>query len=218
MNSVNRLLKELRDEEINDVFDMREIPENPLELFERWMSDAIKSNVNLPNAMHFSTVGDDRRPSGRILLLKGFDERGFVFFTNYDSRKGEDIKKNRYASMTFFWRELYRQVRIEGSVEKIPETESDQYFKSRPRESQVSAVASEQSKVLESREKLEMRISENEKRYSGKPVPRPDYWGGYCLSHDGIEFWQGRSHRMHDRIQYIKDDVSGIWSMQLLYP
>jgi len=159
MNSVDKELKELRDEVIVDVCDMKEIPENPLELFERWMSDAIRSNANLPNAMHLSTVGEDGRPSGRILLLKGFDERGFVFLTTYESRKGRDLKKNKYASVTFFWYELYRQVRIEGSVDKIPENESDQYFKTRPRESRISALASEQSRILESRKKLEMRIA-----------------------------------------------------------
>jgi pyridoxamine 5'-phosphate oxidase len=218
MNSVDKELKELRDEVIVDVCDMKEIPENPLELFERWMSDAIRSNANLPNAMHLSTVGEDGRPSGRILLLKGFDERGFVFFTNYESRKGRDLKKNKYASVTFFWYELYRQVRIEGSVDKIPENESDQYFKTRPRESRISALASEQSRILESRKKLEMRIAQLEKKYKGKPIPRPDTWGGYCLYPSCIEFWQGRSHRMHERINYLKDEATGIWSIQLLYP
>lgn len=218
MNSVNQLIKVLRDEVIYDASEMQKIPENPLDLFERWMADAITGNIKLPNAMHLATAGDDCRPSGRIILLKSFDDRGFVFFTNYESRKGNELENNKYASMTFFWNELYRQVRIDGSVEKIPDSESDKYFNSRPRESRISALASCQSKVLESREQLELRISELEKKYRDRSVPRPKNWGGYCLLPSGIEFWQGRSHRIHDRIQYLKDDITGIWSKQLLYP
>jgi len=151
------------------------------------------------------------------MLLRGFDERGFVFFTNHDSRKGNDLKSSNYASMTFFWGELFRQVRIEGDVHRVPEWESDKYFQSRPRESQISALASEQSRVLESRGSLEKKVSELEQRFKGQPIPRPANWGGFYLSPKFIEFWQGRAHRLHDRILY-KLEKNNSWNVQRLYP
>ncbi len=217
MRSINKKLADLRieyniGETASGVFS-----DNPIDQFEKWMEDAISSSAAIPNAMHLSTVGDDGRPSGRIVLLNGLDERGFIFYTNYESRKGQDLKHCPYASLTFFWSELFRQVRIEGEVFRLPESESDDYFRSRPRESRISAAASEQSNILESREYLEKRIIELEKKYKDLPVPRPYGWGGYYLSPDRIEFWQGRTQRLHDRIVYIKE-AGGIWKIQRLYP
>jgi pyridoxamine 5'-phosphate oxidase len=154
MKSVRQLITVFRTEYISQGINIKDIADNPFDQFEKWIESAIRNKVNLPNAMHLATVGTDGRPSARIMLLRGFDERGFVFFTNHDSRKGNDLKSSNYASMTFFWSELFRQVRIEGDVHQVPDWESDKYFESRPRESQISALASEQSRVLESRESL----------------------------------------------------------------
>lgn len=217
MKSVRQLITVFRTEYISQGIDIKKVSENPIDQFEKWIKNAIKNKVILPNAMHLSTVGTDGRPSGRIVLLRGFDERGFVFFTNYDSRKGFELKNNNYASITFFWRELFRQVRIEGDVYQIREEESDKYFQSRPRESQIGAMASDQSKILENRNVLEKKVTELEDSYKGQRIPRPANWGGYYLSPVSIEFWQGRTHRLHDRIVYILDK-NNIWNIQRLYP
>jgi pyridoxamine 5'-phosphate oxidase len=217
MKSVRQLITIFRTEYISRGINVKDIADNPIDQFEKWIEDAIKNKVSLPNAMHLATTGTDGRPSGRIMLLRGFDERGFVFFTNHKSRKGNDLKSSNYASMTFFWSELFRQVRIEGDVHQVPDWESDKYFQSRPRESQISAVASDQSKILESRGSLEKKVSELDQRFKGQPIPRPDYWGGFYLSPVRIEFWQGRAHRLHDRIVYILNK-NNTWNIQLLYP
>ncbi|MCU0473546.1 MAG: pyridoxamine 5'-phosphate oxidase [Bacteroidales bacterium] len=217
MKSVRQLITVFRAEYISQGINVKDIADNPIDQFDKWIEDAIKNKVNLPNAMYLATIGTDGRPSGRIMLLRGFDERGFVFFTNHDSRKGNDLKNINYASMTFFWSELFRQVRIEGDVYQVPEWESDKYFQSRARESQVSAMASEQSKILDSRGSLEKKVSELEQRFKGQPIPRPANWGGFYLSPIHIEFWQGRAHRLHDRILY-KLDKNNSWNVQRLYP
>jgi pyridoxamine 5'-phosphate oxidase len=217
MKSIRQLITIFRTEYISQGINVKDIADNPINMFEKWIEDAIKNKVNLPNAMHLSTIGTDGRPSGRILLLRGFDERGFVFFTNYDSRKGNDLKRSNYASMTFFWSELFRQVRIEGDVHQLPQEESDKYFRSRPRESQISALASEQSKILDSRGTLEKKVSEIEQRFEGRPIPRPSNWGGFLLSPISIEFWQGRAHRLHDRILYNLEEKNH-WNIKRLYP
>jgi pyridoxamine 5'-phosphate oxidase len=196
---------------------MGDFAENPMKQFELWIEEAVKQNVNLPNAMHFATVGENGSPSGRIMLLRGFDQRGFIFFTNHESRKGNDLKNNRHACMTFFWNELLRQVRVEGDVYNVPDSESDKYFRSRPRESQISALASKQSRVLESRESLKKEVMELTVRLKGHPVPRPTYWGGFYLSPSAIEFWQGREHRLHDRILYVRGEDSS-WTKRMLFP
>jgi pyridoxamine 5'-phosphate oxidase len=217
MKSIRQFLTMFRSEYISQGIDVKNLAKNPTDQFEKWFEDAVRNKVNTPDAMHLSTIGTDGRPSGRIVLLKEFDERGFVFFTNYDSKKGNDLKNNNHASTTFFWSELYRQVRIEGDVFQIPEWESDKYFQSRPRESQISAMASEQSKILESREILERKVSETELRFKDQPIPRPANWGGFVLKPNLVEFWQGRSHRLHDRFQYnLESDNS--WKYQRLYP
>jgi pyridoxamine 5'-phosphate oxidase len=217
MKSIRQLITVFRTEYISQGFNVKDIADNPIDQFEKWIEDAIKNKVNLPNAMHLSTVGSDGRPSGRIMLLRGFSERGFVFFTNHDSRKGNDLKRSNYASMTFFWSELFRQVRIEGDVHQVPQEESDEYFRSRPRESQISALASEQSKILDSRSSLEKKVSQIEHSFEGRSIPRPPNWGGFYLSPISIEFWSGRAHRLHDRIVYNLDKNNS-WNIQRLYP
>jgi len=208
----------LRNEYHGGGIDLGNFAENPIVQFERWMEEAIAHNVKEPNAVHLATADATGRPSGRIVLLRDFSERGFSFFTNYGSRKGDDLEQNNQASMTFFWSELYRQVRIGGRVYKLPADESDAYFRSRPRESQISAVASQQSRILENRELLEKSAAEIDEKYRDRPVPRPDDWGGYCLSPEYVEFWQGREHRLHDRLQYIKTDGGMAWTIRLLFP
>ncbi len=217
MKPLDSLLANIRIDYSSKGIRLKDVADNPLRQFELWIEEAIKNNVNLVNVMHLATVGTDGRPSGRIILLRGFDERGFVFFTNYNSRKGNDLEKNRYACMTFFWNEMARQVRIEGDVHKVSDSESDEYFSSRPRENQISTIASQQSRVLESRESLEKEVLELELKYKGQPVPRPSGWGGFYLSPDKMEFWQGMEHRLHDRILYIKDENNS-WIKQRLYP
>ncbi len=218
MSHTRRMTSILRNEYHGGGIDLGNFAENPIVQFERWMEEAIAHNVKEPNAVHLATADAAGRPSGRIVLLRDFSERGFSFFTNYGSRKGDDLEHNNQASMTFFWSELYRQVRIGGRVNKLPAAESDAYFRSRPRESQISALASQQSRVLENRELLEKMAFEIDEKYRDQPVPRPDNWGGYCLSPEYVEFWQGREHRLHDRLQYIRSDGGRSWTIRLLFP
>lgn len=215
--SVRQLVANFRNEYISDGIDEKDILKDPVQQFEKWFNEAVSDKIVEPNVMHLSTVGNNGRPSGRIVLLKGFDENGFVFYTNYDSRKGEELKHNNFASLTFLWLELYRQVRIEGKVTPVSAEESDNYFKSRPKGSQIGAVASAQSRILESRETLEKKAEELEKKYRDEPVPRPENWGGYCLKPDYIEFWQGRANRLHDRILYTLNN-KGEWIIERLFP
>jgi pyridoxamine 5'-phosphate oxidase len=218
MNTIRRLTTMLRNEYHSEGVDIGNFAENPFEQCADWMEYAFTSNVREPNAVHLATADASGIPSGRIVLLRDFSERGFAFFTDYGSRKGEELNQNNHAAMTFFWSELYRQVRIGGKVYRLSDSESDAYFKSRPRHSQISALASRQSRVLESREMLERISEELEERYRDKPVPRPENWGGFYLSPDYIEFWQGREHRLHDRINYIRTNGQGKWTIRLLYP
>jgi pyridoxamine 5'-phosphate oxidase len=193
-----------------------DIATNPIEQFSRWWNDAMHSEILEVNAMTLSTATKDGRPSARIVLLKGFDENGFVFFTNYNSRKGNELAENPFAALTFFWKEIERQVRIEGIVEKTDAAESDAYFFSRPQGSRIGAWASPQSTVIKSRDVLE----ENVARYTGEfknSIPRPPHWGGYRVMPLRIEFWQGRSSRLHDRISYTKTD-EGSWKAERLAP
>ncbi|MFZ2340777.1 MAG: pyridoxamine 5'-phosphate oxidase [Bacteroidales bacterium] len=218
MNPRQKSFVSSRTEYISDGLDEKTLSGNPLDLFEKWMAEAGRKIAGTPNATFLATAGPDTRPSGRIVLLRGFDERGFEFFTNYESRKGMELRDNNYASMTFFWNELFRQIRIEGKIHKLSEEESDEYFSSRPRESQIAAIASDQSRLLPGRELLEERVREAGKLFEGKPVVRPPHWGGYCLSPSSIEFWQGRPHRLHDRILYSRKELSKEWIIERLYP
>lgn len=189
---------------------------NPIEQFSKWFGEAIAAQVPEANAMCVSTVGANGRPSSRILLIKEFDQRGFTFFTNYESRKGQQLSENQYAALLFYWIELERQVRIEGRVEKISVAESDQYFNSRPLQSRLGAIASEQSRPVANREALEAQVAQVIQQYGEQPV-RPSHWGGYRLMPDYIEFWQGRPSRLHDRIAYTLQ-ADGEWQRQRLQP
>lgn len=215
--SLRQLLANFRNEYISNGMDENRLAVNPIDQFEIWFQEAVKGKVPEPNAMHLATTTSDGKPSGRVMLLKGFDDSGFVFFSNYKSRKGNELNSNPNAAITFLWLELFRQVRIEGSISKISEADSEAYFQSRPRNSQLSAYVSEQSEPLSSRKELEDRFQKANKALSDKPVPRPAHWGGYCLKPNRIEFWQGRASRLHDRIHYSLQ-ADGLWIRERLFP
>jgi pyridoxamine 5'-phosphate oxidase len=189
---------------------------SPIRQFDVWFQAALTANLRDANAATLATSTTDGKPSARIVLLKGFDERGFTYFTNYRSRKGRELDANPFAALVFFWSELERQVRIEGKTEKTTAAESDEYFRSRPRGSQLGAWCSEQSELVAGRPELKARLHELEKRFGDGEVPRPPHWGGYRLIPNEIEFWQGRPNRLHDRIRYRL--VGGRWVMERLSP
>ncbi len=194
-----------------------ELTSDPFPLFHGWIADAKEAEIKEPNAMVLSTVRDGK-PSSRVLLLKGLDDRGFVFFSNYLSHKGEELALTPYAAMTFFWDKLERQVRIEGKVEKVSEEESTSYFQTRPRMSQIGAWVSNQSSVIENREILEEKMEYLSAKFGGiEPIPKPPHWGGYLLRPVQIEFWQGREGRLHDRILYTLEGEKN-WSRCRLSP
>ena len=190
---------------------------HPIAQFRRWFDAALAADLHEPNAMTLATATPEGRPSARIVLLKGFDERGFVFYTSYDGRKSEEIEANPRCALVFYWGELERQVRVEGRLCRIPEEGSDEYFGSRPRGSQLGAWASEQSRPVEGRSVLEERLRNLEAEYEGREVPRPPFWGGYRVEPEVIEFWQGRENRLHDRLVYRRSD-DGEWERERLQP
>lgn len=195
----------------------KDVEANAIRQFDKWWQEAVHSEIDEVNAMTLATASADGIPAARIVLLKGYDERGFVFFTNYDSFKGLQLAENPRACLVFFWKELERQVRITGLVEKVSAEESDIYFNSRPEGSRIGAWASPQSQVIESREWLEEREKTLVKDFTGKPLSRPAHWGGYRVKPINIEFWQGRPSRLHDRIQYaLQGDNS--WTIERLAP
>jgi pyridoxamine 5'-phosphate oxidase len=189
---------------------------DPLALFREWFQAASRAGVFMPESMTLATATKDGAPSARMVLLKGFDARGFVFFTNYGSRKALELEANPRAALVLHWPVLERQVRIEGSAARITHEESAAYFRTRPRGSRIGAWASDQSRPLESRAALEARVREIEQKFPGDDVPLPDFWGGYRLTPASIEFWQGKANRLHDRLLYEKDD--GGWKVTRLYP
>ena len=190
---------------------------DPVAQFRAWFEEVLAANLHEPNAMTLATATPDGRPSARVVLLKGFDERGFVFYTNYKGRKARELEANPYAALGFYWGELERQVRIEGRVNRLSEEESDAYYASRPRGSRLGAWASEQSRPVESREVLEARLRALEKEYEGRDIPRPPFWGGYRVEPEAVEFWQGRENRLHDRLVYRRLGDGG-WEIERLQP
>lgn len=216
MENIEKIIASLRKEYAGESLDISHVDVDPFVQFQYWFEEAVRANVNEANAMSVATAGKSGKPSIRVVLLKRFDENGFVFFTNYKSKKGQDLNENPYAAISFFWPELFRQIRIEGKVHRVEAAESDSYFASRPFDSRVGAIASMQSEVMNQRESLESKVNELIKFYEGKEVPRPETWGGFCLVPDHFEFWQGRPNRLHDRLVYEK--TQGFWEIKRLYP
>ncbi len=208
-------------ENLRRSYSLRELTEatvnkDPFEQFSQWMEEAVKSDLLDANAMVLATSDKKGFPSARVVLLKGIDDKSFVFYTNYESHKGSELSENPNAALLFFWKELERQVRITGRVEKISKDKSEKYFHSRPYDSQIGAFASEQSSVIPNREFLENKFTELRNKYDGKEIPLPEFWGGYKLIPNYFEFWQGRESRLHDRIVYLP--VGNSWKTQRLSP
>lgn len=210
-------LADIRKEYAKLSLDQSNVDADPLRQFEKWFREAMDAGCTEPNAMHLATVNADGRPSSRIVLLKGLEAGKLQFFTNYQSRKGKELENNPACALTFFWPELERQVRIEGVTARVASAISDSYFQSRPRGSQIGALSSPQSAMIDDRKILEQRVSDVEKKFEGKnPLPRPNQWGGYEVDPLMIEFWQGRPNRLHDRIQYTRIDNK--WQIHRLAP
>lgn len=209
-------IADLRREYARARLDENDVSRDPIDEFARWFAEAQAAAVEEPNAMTLATATPDGRPSVRVVLLKGFDERGFVFFTDYRSRKGGELEANPHAALAFYWVELERQVRIEGTVTRTPLEESELYYRTRPLGSRLGAWASYQSRTIASREELERGLREIERRFSGPDIPLPPHWGGYRVSPESFEFWQGRESRLHDRIRYIREGER--WKVDRLSP
>ncbi len=197
--------------------DLADVLSDPIAQFRKWFNEALEAKVNEPNAMVLSTVSSDLKPHSRVVLVKDIDEKGLTFFTNYLSNKGLQMGENSAASLLFFWPELERQVRFGGNIEKTSREVSEKYFHSRPRGSQIGAHVSPQSKVIPGREYLEMLQTELEKKFEGREIPLPDYWGGYLFKPESVEFWQGRPSRLHDRILYTRKE-NNEWRLETLAP
>jgi pyridoxamine 5'-phosphate oxidase len=210
-------IDDLRQEYSSRGLSENDLDPDPIEQFRRWFEDAVAAGVREPNAMTLATSTKEGRPSARMVLLKGFDDRGFTFYTNYESRKSGELVENPLAALILFWVDLERQIRIEGRVELATGAESDAYFATRPLDSRLGAWASHQSEVLPSRAVLERRVLELQEQYSGQEVPRPPFWGGFRVVPESIEFWQGRQSRLHDRLRYRRQS-SQAWSIERLSP
>jgi pyridoxamine 5'-phosphate oxidase len=214
---MDKTIADLRKDYTLQGLSVSDVNPNPFIQFKQWFDQALTAQLPEPNAMTIATVTPDGKPRARMVLLKGFDERSFVFYTNYNSHKGQELAQNPQASLVFWWAELERQVRICGRVEKVSESESDEYFYSRPLNSRLGAWASNQSEVIESREVLEQRMQELQIKYQNQDVQRPLHWGGLRVIPTEIEFWQGRSNRLHDRLLYTRLD-DGSWKIVRLSP
>ena len=212
MVNLNDMRKQYDIAELN----RNDLLESPTDMFRAWFEKVENLDNIEVNAMTLATSSKKGEPSSRVVLLKDYDENGFVFYTNYNSEKGSQIEQNPYGSLTFHWNQLERQIRIRGKIRKISRDKSKKYFNSRPRLSQISVLASKQSDILENRIELEERFIDIEKKYKGKEIPCPDYWGGYRLEHRKVEFWQGRRDRMHDRFVYTKHGTT--WQTDRLSP
>lgn len=215
MNTTKSVSKLRREYKLNKLTE-ETVHSDPVKQFESWFKQVLKLNLPESNAMVLATADRGGKPSARIVLMKGIDKRGILFFTNYDSRKGKELLQNPKASLLFFWTQLERQVRIEGKVRKVSRSESQKYFDSRPLDSRIAAWASHQSKEISGRDYLEVKFEEFKQKFSGKKIPVPDNWGGYLLVPEYFEFWQGRESRLHDRISYKK--TKGIWKIFRLAP
>jgi pyridoxamine 5'-phosphate oxidase len=211
--SVTDLRKEYTLQGLNET----DLDPNPFKQFQKWFDQALEAQLLEPNAMTLATVTEDCKPSARVVLLKHFDEQGFVFYTNYKSQKGQEVAQNPWAALVFWWAELERQVRAEGHIQKVPDSESEEYFQSRPWGSRLGSWVSQQSQVISSREVLENRLQELKVRYQDQQVPRPPHWGGYRLSPISVEFWQGRPSRLHDRLRYRRLSNDN-WLIERLSP
>lgn len=216
MENISYKLAQLRRDYVSQPLTEDSVAADPLEQFQYWFNEALAAEQPDVEAMTLSTLTQSQRVTARIVLLKACDERGFVFFTNYQSNKGHELSLHPFAALTFYWHTLNRQVRIEGCVEQISPAESAAYFQTRPRGSQIGAWASPQSQELTSREILEAKVAELRQRYENEPIPCPPFWGGYLLRPDRIEFWQGRENRLHDRILFTLE--TGQWRRTRLAP
>ncbi|HHX32004.1 MAG TPA: pyridoxamine 5'-phosphate oxidase [Bacteroidales bacterium] len=212
MDNLHKMRQEYAAGSLNET----NMPQNPMEEFNVWLDFAINSGLTEPNAMTVATSTLDGKPSARVLLLKEVNDKGFVFFTNYLSRKGRELVVNPEVALVFDWHDIERQVRVEGRAEKLPEEESEAYFNERPEDAKIGAWASPQSKIVKDREELEKHLEEIEEQFEGMPVHRPSHWGGYLIRPSVIEFWQGRPSRMHDRLVYYKTEEG--WTMHRLAP
>jgi len=204
-------------DEARESLSKSDLDPDPIAQFRVWLDDARDAGIRLPEAVALATVDAGGRPSVRHVLLRGLDERGFVFYTNYESRKGRELEGNTRAGMAFYWRELDRQVCVTGTVERTSREESEAYFRTRPREARLGAWASRQSEIASSREELDARYREMDARYSGEDVPLPPNWGGYRLAPEAVEFWKGREHRLHDRFRYTRQSDAS-WVIERLFP
>lgn len=217
MSIEHKEIAAIREDYVKSSLSESDVQKNPIQQFQKWFDEAMSSQVTEPTAMVVSTVAENGYPSSRVVLLKDIKAEGLSFFTNYNSRKGQEIIQNPHVSALFFWPELQRQVRFEAEVEKLPKADSDEYFSIRPRGSQIGAIASPQSAIIPDRETLEKRVAEVEKEMENvTEVPRPEFWGGFLLKPVRVEFWQGRGSRLHDRIVYIMDN--GDWTINRLAP
>jgi pyridoxamine 5'-phosphate oxidase len=216
MNDTSQKIAQLRREYVSHPLGRHSIGDDPIAQFKSWFDEAVRVEQPDPEAMTLSTIAGDGRVSARIVLLRSFDHRGFVFFTNYESRKARELTANSQAALTFYWFALNRQVRIDGRAEKLTRQESDDYFQTRPRGSQIGAWASPQSEEVADRAALDRMVAEIEERFRDQPIPCPPFWGGFRLKPEMIEFWQGRESRLHDRMLYTLRD--GTWGISRLAP
>jgi pyridoxamine 5'-phosphate oxidase len=214
--AINTPIAELRKDYRQRSLSESEVEIEPIKQFEKWWNEALQSQIEEVNAMTLATCNSKGHPSARIVLLKGFNKKGFIFFTNYESKKALEIKEKPYACLVFFWKELERQVRIEGIVQKISEPESDEYFLLRPEASRISAWSSPQSSVIKCRNILEQYVSHYSQAFKNGSIPRPPFWGGYIVKPSLIEFWQGRPGRLHDRLLYT--EIATGWKIERLAP